>query len=370
MNNTFTFKLIGFIVIVLTVFIGCNSSSDISSSSINSTSSSENSISSSSSSNSSTSSSLGEITLGTTQGILLNEFIDTPIQIIDNEEDLNQLYSDLNVTRDEDINPDFTTDSVVYLQRDGVIGANDGVAYIQTAALISMSLEGDGIRLASTINNTANKSARIVILKNAINTSIFFTQVYKYQIDDSSCFSDQSKLYVRDLNITNILGNYPIIEESFFGSDMRTFIDKSFFEDYLNQNKIEIPLLDINYSSEVIFTAGSLNDNSQIHYSNAVLKEIYVKNAQMCQVTPGKEIVITQKDLLVFEINGIRSDCTEFNTIIDKNITMYSISKNLTTDEFGNLYMHRIESIKSCTGYVTTPEIEDVKWYEEFYYEK
>jgi len=92
------FKLFLLVVGIIS-FIGCNNTTGKSlESNVSVSSSSMDSISSSSSVSSSISFDESNDSL-TVQGIILNELLETPIQIIDNESDLNTLYSDLNIEK-------------------------------------------------------------------------------------------------------------------------------------------------------------------------------------------------------------------------------------------------------------------------------
>jgi len=309
--------------------------------------------------------------IATYQEIILDDFLDTPIRILDNEEDLNLLYTDLNISKNSDIEPDFTTDRVIYIQRKGSIVEwnNEEIEY--KAVEVNVKEEELGIRVLTRITSVQKKSARIIVIKNVAKEKFFFTQSQLLIEDDLTCYSDQNKLYNRDLNITTSIGSYPISLEHFISADRSSFPDEDILSDYFLEYNTSLPTQEIDFETKYIFTPGSFTDNSQIHYDNASLKEVYVKNSKECSGSATSDWIPDkfQIDVMAFEINGTRSDCVEYNTSVEKNISLYSLSKEIATTNIYGIYNSIELSVKSCTGYTSTPPMEEVKWNEVLYVE-
>jgi len=361
------FKL--FLLVVCTIiFIGCNNTtSESSEDNVSVSSSSLDSISSSSSVSSSISFDESNDSL-TIQGIILNELLETPIRIIDNESDLNTLYSDLNIEKNENITPDFTTDRVIYLQRYGLsIGWKDGKT-IEQPLRTSINIETNSVRISSIIEMKHGLSAKIILLKDVNEKSFFFTQEVLSHVNDSYEAYKEDVLYNRELNITKLIGVYPDNAKNTVGALSQDFEDSDRLDLYFSDLGMNEDISLIDFENNIIISSGSMTDNSQITYKDAKLEEFFVKKTVIDGLNSNQPLELTT-DVLVFKIEGVKNDCEEFNSTKDDNILLFSLPKDKATSTQADIYSRRLISVKSCTGYMTTPPIEEVKWYEYVYVE-
>jgi len=124
----------------------------------------------------------------------------------------------------------------------------------------------------------------------------------------------------------------------------------------------------IDFENNIIISSGSMTDNSQITYKDAKLEEFFVKKTVIDGLNFNQPLELTT-DVLVFKIEGVKNDCEEFNSTKDDNILLFLLPKNKATSTQEKVYSRKFISVKSCTGYMITPPIEEVKWYEYVYVE-
>jgi len=292
---------------------------------------------------------VGEVSISASEDIVLTKMLDTPIRIIDNSSDLNQLYNELNISTLETITPDFSKDKVVYIQRKNLVDIN-------------LSTEEDGVRLDSStlepLYEEPISKAKIIVLQNIYNQLIYFT---KSTANHRKCglaleFKiDAIVKEVLDLNRSSVLGIYTIdTNESYFSQTSLGDIITSFEHYGVSENVPEV-----DFVNTQVISAGFYLDTSSVKYQKPILQNIYTTDTHWCNISgPATNYNF------VFTVNAVRSDCAEFDSMnSEKNVTFYKIEEINTVFERAQTIqgLH----VKSCKGYVTTPPIEDVKWYQD-----
>jgi len=342
-------KIILISLVLSMLIIGCNNSNENTSKDITSSSSEENL-------ENTNIASQEEIILGAVETFMIKELLETPIRIIDNIEDLNQLYSDLNRTTDV-ITTDFISDKVVYIQRDTNIG-------------IELIKEENGIRINSTgveyYNNENYLYGAIIVIKNIYNTRLYFTKTStKHRICDAAyTFNLENNVTKKiDINKSVLFGQFNVNSDTSLFS--QTFFEGATvsLEDAFERYGINDVLPELNASANQIVSSGFYINNATTKYNNAILQQIFKTETYTCVLGPLDAATYVNTNV-VFDIDAVRSDCAEFDTSInEKKVSFYSIPGSLDDRQFAQNI--QILHVKSCTGYLSTPKINEVLWYQE-----
>jgi len=230
---------------------------------------------------------------------------------------------------------------------------------------VNLTEEKDGVRLDSStlepLYEEPISKAKIIVLQNIYNQLIYFTKSTTTHRRCGIVFETNINAKIKeilDLNRSSVLGTYTIdTNESYFSQTIIEYyinLDAIFEEYSISENVPEVDL-----SSTQIVSSGFYLDTSDIKYKSPILQNIHTTSTHACNISASG----TNYNF-VFRVDAVRSDCSEFNSINnDKNVTFYKIENLISVFE-------RSQSIqglhvKSCKGYVTTPPIEDVKWYQD-----
>jgi len=321
----------------LSIFLGCNSS--------------DNESKAFDSSNSNSSSALNpEIVV--LEEIELNTFLDTPIQIIDNQESLNQLYVDLNLTQDNSVEINFENSKVIYIQRSDIFNVElneiDSSLYIDTTAVELFNHPYLFLR------------AQIVFVKNIFEKELFFSKTTKIH---KECYStrvaDSPSIKEINSSILSFVGIYKSDSIKNYNAQVLPEV-LSLEENYINLGIAEnAPTIDL--YTNFVFSSGFLVDTKEVSYKSATLEKVFLTNTSYCQ-SPAPSFNPTNTNV-EFAIEGVRSDCLEHKQD-DTNVSLYSIAySSMKEHSFPQAILNL--SVRSCTGYTTSPFPTEMLWYQE-----
>ncbi|RLA71890.1 MAG: hypothetical protein DRG24_04365, partial [Epsilonproteobacteria bacterium] len=256
-------------------------------------------------------------------------------------------------------NVDFSTDIVVYLQR----YTND------ENHNVTLESQREEIRVSSSVLQHVKGVGEpfhvligtLLVLKNGKNIPLLFTKATNIR---RTC--ESSIAYLVDSAAPVDISAASLLHQAKSDESNSTASNTLISEDELNQffqmhfDGTQLPAVDWEQSN--VISSGVFYADETTSYSTPELTDAWYRKGVHCDfdAIPRPETVIWN-----FSINGFRSDCIAYNPQ-ETMLSLYEVPRdmNITAEIEPTITMQSL-SVKSCTGFIDTPQSGEMDWFDD-----